>query len=599
MSKKDKDISGYISSNSYAVKMLASISKKRIIFTAIERIIFYSKWVFFSTFFLKGIITYLDEGKDFGFMLRMMGLCAGVLAILHILDSYTKEIIIPQTDAKIYKDLYMKIYTKARNVELRCYDDPDFYSKYTMCMKDTTKRITDSAYALCDILFGGVAAIVAFYAIVSIDVLLSLFLIFPMIGNFYFGKLVNAVYYGREVKNVKNERKAKYINRIMYMAEYAKEMRYSNVHSLMMDKYDDSVNGTVEVMRSLGKRGTIVMAIKNILTFPLPFEGIMIYAVYKTMKAEDMTLAELSIIYSTMAAVSWILIGMFNSITASMENALKIKMIRGFMEYKETIPEDTDGIIPDNVINSIEFKNVSFAYNEKDYAIKNVSFTIKGNSCLALVGHNGSGKSTLINLLLRLYDPTEGEILVNGVNIKSYNLRKYRELFGVAFQDYKVIAMSVQDNIKMGNELDGSTISQALSNAGLSEKIQSLDKKEDTMVTKEFDNNGVVFSEGQKQKLVVARAMAKGCPIKIFDEPSSALDPIAEYDLYNSILSQESEGIMIFISHRLSSVKDADYIFMLKNGELVEQGTHKELIAEDKAYAEIYKMQARNYLALE
>lgn len=589
----------FLKQNMYAFKLLCSISKKRVFFIAIERIIYYFKWLFFSTFFLKYIITCIEDNKKYSYMLKVVGVCCIIITIVELLSSYITSIVIPQTDAIIYKNLYTTIYKKARNVELQCYENPEFYSNYTMCMKDAANRVTSSVSTLLDMVIGGIASIAAFYAIISIDYLSGLFLIFPMIGNFYFGKLVNNVYYGREVGNIKNERRVQYINRVMYLADYAKEIRYSKIHGLMMEKFDESITDTVNVMKGFGTRGTIVMAIKNILTFPLPFEGIMIYAVYRTIVSKTMTLAELSIIYSTMAATSWILIGLFNSINTSMKNALNMSLMRKFLEYKEKVPEDSDGIIPDKIIHSIEFKNVSFGYKNDHMVLKNLNFSIIDNSCLALVGHNGSGKSTLIKLLLRLYDPTEGEILVNGIDIRKYNLREYRNLFSVAFQDYQVMAMSIKENIMMGNEIDDSIISKVLHDVELTDKVNSLAKKENSIMTREFDSDGVVFSGGQKQKLVVARALATNSPVKIFDEPSSALDPIAEYDLYNNILANKSEGIMIFISHRLSSVKDADTIFMFDKGELIEKGTHEELIKQNKSYAQIYRMQAHNYLAIE
>lgn len=312
-----------------------------------------------------------------------------------------------------------------------------------------------------------------------------------------------------------------------------------------------------------------------------------------------MGLAELAIMFTAMSTSSWILIGMFNGISEAMKNGQFLEYFRTFMEYEETIPENQDGIIPEPKVTSIEFKNVCFEYKDDKPVINKLSFKIEGDKVCALVGHNGAGKSTIIKLLFRLYDPTSGEILVNGVNIKEYNLKVYRNLFSAAFQDYKVMAMSVKDNVIMGADLDNpeQTAERALKCAGVWDKVSSLPKGMNTIMTREFDNEGAVLSGGEQQKIVVARAFAQNASVKVFDEPSSALDPIAEYDLYKGIMSESSGHMTLFISHRLSSVKDADVVFMLENGTVIEQGSHKELMTENGRYCEMFTKQAQNYLA--
>lgn len=265
------------------------------------------------------------------------------------------------------------------------------------------------------------------------------------------------------------------------------------------------------------------------------------------------------------------------------------------------IPENQDGLMPGDTIESIEFQNVTFHYKEEIPLIRNLSFRIEGKEKVALVGHNGTGKTTLIKLILRLYDPVEGTIFVNGVDIKKYNLKAYRRLFSVAFQDYKIFAMSVKDNICMGRHIQNEdlVIEKALERVGMKERINGLVNYLDTNLTKEFDKDGEVMSGGEYQKLVVARAFTKDGSIKIFDEPSSALDPIAEHDLYKNIMKEGGDNVMIFISHRLSSVRDADKVFVMEQGEIVERGTHRELMDLGGTYSDLYMKQAKNYMAVE
>ena len=187
------------------------------------------------------------------------------------------------------------------------------------------------------------------------------------------------------------------------------------------------------------------------------------------------------------------------------------------------------------------------------------------------------------------------------MNIKEYNLKEYRKLFSAAFQDYKVMAMSVKDNVLMGGSFDNpdNVAEYALKCAGVWEKVQSLSAGMDTIMTKEFDKDGAVLSGGEQQKIVVARAFAQKASVKVFDEPSSALDPIAEYELYKGIMNESKGHITLFISHRLSSVKDADMVFMLENGKVIEQGSHQELMRTKGKYCEMFIKQAQNYLANE
>ena len=597
--KNKKSKARVFANNSYAVKTVWEISKKRVIHTALYSIVGYVEWIFMSVFFLRYVIHAIETGASFEKALFFIGICFVVFSLFAMYGSYMNSVLIPYTNTKIYRELYKRLFAKARNVELRCFEDADFYNKYTMALDGAADKMTKSVNFFFDVIFGVVAAAVAFSSMFFIDPYSVLFVISPIIGNFVFGGLMNKIWGGRYTDNVKNNRRAEYVNRVMHLAEYAKEIRFSNIHDLMMNRYNESVKGNQAVADKYAKKAIVYTWAQNVTTFALVFEGIMIYAAYRTIISQTMGLAELAIMFTAMSTSSWILIGMFNDITEALKNGEFLEYFRTFMEYKEKISENQDGIIPDTKVHSIEFRDVSFEYKENEPVINHLSFKIEGDKVCALVGHNGAGKSTIIKLLFRLYDPTSGEILVNGINIKEYNLKAYRKLFSAAFQDYKVMAMSVKDNVLMGEEFENpeETAEHALQCSGVWEKIQSLPKGMDTIMTKEFDNEGALLSGGEQQKIVVARAFAKKASVKVFDEPSSALDPIAEYELYKGIMDESKGHITLFISHRLSSVKDADMVFMLENGTIIEEGTHKELMSKNGQYCEMFTKQAQNYLA--
>ncbi len=598
MKEKNENKIRIFANNAYAVKTVWKISKSRVIHTAINSAAGYAEWIFMSIFFLRYVIGAIENEAPVEKILFFIGICFAVFLLLAMYQSYITAAVNPFTDNKIYRSLYRNIYAKARNVELRCFEDADFYNRYTMALDGASQKMTASVDKFFSIIFGFAAAVAAFWSMFSIDPYSVLFVISPIIGNFVFGSLMNKIWGGRYVDTVKNNRIAEYVNRVMHLAEYAKEIRYSSIHELMMKRYNEAMDRNVKVADKYSRKAIVYTWAQNVTTFALVFEGIMIYAAYRTIISQTMGLAELAIMFTAMSTSSWILIGMFNDLGEVMKNGQFLEYFRTFMEYEEKISENQDGISPAR-IRSIEFKNVCFEYKENEPVINNLSFKIEGDRVCALVGHNGAGKSTIIKLLFRLYDPTSGEIRVNGINIKEYNLKAYRKQFSAAFQDYKVMAMSVKDNVLMGEKFDNpdKTAERALKCAGVWDKVAGLSNGMDTIMTREFDKDGVVLSGGEQQKIVVARAFAQNASVKVFDEPSSALDPIAEYDLYKGIMNESKGHITLFISHRLSSVKDADEVFMLENGTVIEQGTHRQLMDMGGKYCEMFTKQAQNYLA--
>lgn len=598
--KKKKDNVNYVKNIIYAVKTLWMCCKKRVIHIAIQQFLKYFEELFYQVFFLWFVVGSIVNGSRFEMILQLIMICGVIFSIIALYYSYVRTSIIPKTNIKIYAKIYEKLLIKARNVELGCYEQSSFYSKYTMAIDGAVERIIQTTTSFFDIVFGGLASFVAFTAIVLIDPYAGVFVVFPMIGNFVFGKLMNKIYYGRYVDNIKNQRVTNYVNRIMCLADYAKEIRLSNIHNLLIKKYRDSIKSTINTMNKYGNDATSYIWLKNVFSFPIVFEGIMLYAAHRTMVVGSMNLASMAIIFGTMSTTSWILIGLFNTIAESMKNVLSVEYLKEFLNYRETIPENQDGLIPSSNIRSIEFRNVSFSYEKDKPLIQNLSFIIYEDTCVAFVGRNGAGKSTLIKLLLRLYDPISGEILVNGINIKKYNLMAYRELFGVAFQDYKIFATSLKENIMMGRKVEDEDdiVKESLESVGLLRKINTFEKGINTNLTKEFDSAGEVLSGGENQKVIVARTIAKGAKINIYDEPSSALDPIAEYELYKSIMSGSRNSIILFVTHRLSSVKYADIVYLLDNGKIIEKGTHNSLIKRKGVYADMYTKQAKNYLAI-
>ncbi len=272
---------------------------------------------------------------------------------------------------------------------------------------------------------------------------------------------------------------------------------------------------------------------------------------------------------------------------------------RHFLEMSK--PDSTacyDKSITENDLNggAIEFENVSFKYpGTENYVLKDVSLRIEQGEKLSIVGYNGAGKSTFIKLICRLYAPTKGRITLGGFDIQTIDYQMYRKMLGVVFQDFQLFAFSVKENILLGMEPDDERLNWAIEKSGLSEKVSSLEKGLETSISKEFDENGIEFSGGEGQKLACARAYYRNAPIVILDEPTAALDPIAEsklYERFNSIMEYKTA---IYISHRLASVKFCDKVAVFEDGHIIEYGTHDELMSQSGTYFNMFTTQAKYY----
>lgn len=594
--KNSKLLSNFI----YALKQCSAISKERIIGTVIVCAIGHFMSMFINVFWLRKIIQLAFDEKPVAEIYAHIAFGVLIFFVLGNIGTYIREVVNPLCNIKIYEGIYRKIYDKAKNVELRCYEDADFYNSYTKAVEDADKNITELVEFVTASIIGLITAAIIFWQMFEIAPLSVLFVIFPMIGNFLLGNLMNRLEFKLYQDNVSNSKVYNYINRVMYLKDYAKEIRLSGVFHLLQKQYDDAVERNRDLVKGYGMKMSVTNFFQWLFTFPIVFEGVLLYVVYENLVTHTISFANLSIMTIIMNSAVWSLIGVFRNTVNGMKRALLVDNLRTFLEYEEKLPEDQEGLTPSATFESLAFENVCFTYGEKEN-IHNLSFRITAGEKVAFVGHNGAGKSTIIKLMLRLYDPTKGHIYYNGIDIRSYNLKEYRRLFATAFQDVEMFGMSIRDNVLLGRTYDNpdEKILYALKKAGIYEKIKTLPGGLDAQLTREFDEQGVVLSGGENQKLSVARAFLSNAPIKVYDEPSSALDPVAEYELYKSLMADSKGHTLVLISHRLSSVKNVDKIFVFEKGRLIEQGTHRELMQNEKRYAMMYKLQAKNYLAEE
>lgn len=377
----------------------------------------------------------------------------------------------------------------------------------------------------------------------------------------------------------------------------AKDIRMFGLKDWLCDKYRELAKVRCDAQRKnekLWRNAGFVGA----ATWLVSQAGVYAYLIYQVIQG-NVTIGDFTMYTASFATffnfINELLTHAGNLLACSRE----VDDFRSFLDFGEG--DEEDGGIPVPKLDSYEFtfKNVSFRYPKAEaYALKNLNLTVKAGERLAVVGLNGAGKSTFIKLLLRLYEPTEGEILLNGVNVKDYNRHDYYQVFAPVFQNVELFAFPLAENISMQapDETDAKKAEECLQAAGLKEKLETLPKGVKTEVLKVIYDDGVDFSGGEKQKIALARALYKDAPVVVLDEPTAALDAVAESRLYEDFDKLIGGKTAVYISHRLSSTQFCNHVAMFSGGEMVEYGTHKSLLEQDGEYAKMFRIQAQYYM---
>lgn len=390
-------------------------------------------------------------------------------------------------------------------------------------------------------------------------------------------------------------RKIDYMERTTQDFDYAKDIRLFHMknwlsgkqHAVFMEKQEKIIYS-----RNLWIYNSEFAHFMSMLSTAAVY-GILIFNVID----RNMSIGNFTLYLGLSTAFTSALTDFFNSLGNFKDHSMQVDDFRSFMDLKEE--EEGEVLqIPHADRYTFTFKNVSFRYQgAEEYALKNLNLTLKAGERLAVVGLNGAGKTTFIKLLLRLYDVTEGEILLNGINIKRFKRNEYYKLFAPVFQNVEIFAFPLSENVSMKRpeETDRALSMECLLKAGMEEKLNSLAGGVDTQLLKVLHEDGVDLSGGEKQKLALARALYKNAPVIVLDEPTAALDALAEYNLYKSFDELIGDKSAVYISHRLSSTRFCDHIAMFKEGEMVEYGKHEELLMKKGAYAEMFEIQAQYY----
>ena len=594
--------------NLYILKMVWEISPARVLLTMLQSLLDFGFWVFGTVVFMQFLFGAVEFGRSFSEVVIFLSIFMLASMLGRAFDSWFTHRYCIINDQLLYRHLNKKLFDKASNVDIACYENTEFYNSYTKAAAEIFQRGVSVVRNLSQVFSAALASIFVLYTMFQINAWVGLFGLAPTIANMTLGRLAGKAYYERDMENVPHRRRQDYVNRVIYLQRYAKEIRLTGIFSVLGRTYNDAMGGIIKVSEKYWKKLAAYNSLKSTICFPLFFEGIWLFAAFLAMVQKSIEITDFVVLVNAAVSGTWMVISFVDALNETYKNALYADNLITFINYKPKIPEDAGGIPVPETIDHVELRNVCFHYegSEKN-ALTNISFTLRRGELISLVGHNGSGKSTLVKLIMRLYDPTEGQILMNGVDIREYAVRDYRSLIGSTFQDFQIFSTSIQNNVIMGNRIakgDPEQIARAsLEKSGIIEKIDSIPGGMQATLTREFDDAGVNLSGGEAQKVAIARSFAKQCPILLLDEPSSALDPIAEYQMYKNYIALCKEStdngggkISLFITHRLSTAVLSDRIVHLEHGEITEVGTHAELMLANASYAEVFRKQAENYL---
>lgn len=552
------------------------------------------------TFGLNYVLECAEFGRPFKDAAIFLGCLLAFVVLGLLFNAYLYQKIQMKSQPKIKQAIKEMMFRKAKEIDLACYDDPEFYNDYVLSVSEAENQV-DRMFGVLWSLFTGITSVTlsgAFF--IGNDPVSFIFVAVSFAASLLSGKALNKLNF--KIRNEKNpyERKLGYVNRVFYLNDYAKEIRLNTeVSELLLKDFDETNDKSLEIDKRNAHRRFGLQFAKDYLCNNFLIDVIyMIYLVYSAAVLHRISYSNVAVMRGTANRMKNNMRRFSDTYPKMQEISLYVEKMQSFLSIEPKIISSENRSLPENPA-EIELKSVSFGYNKKDvYILKNISMKIDLYSKIAIVGYNGAGKTTLIKLIMRLYDPNEGEILLDGVNIKKYDVEEYRRKIGTVFQDFKIFAATVKENVLLDFAENGSDdkVRTAIEKSGFSERLETLPGGLNSNLTTEFEEDGVNLSGGEGQKLAVARVFYKDANLIILDEPSSALDPIAEYHLNHSMLTAAENKSVVFISHRLSTTRIADRIYMLENGRIIEEGSHFELLDRGGKYAEMWKVQAGQYI---
>ena len=624
--------------------------------------IYCSVQVFFEfTLTLKVLLDLITKKAEYKDAVAWLLLMLVLVLVKLAWAAWMENVTMPRAQEILHKKLRMELYEKAAGLDLEQYDDPQYYNEFVWSLNEAAGRMDAILKDYGNFLSQAASMLVNGAFFVALDAFGLVFILMSLAVTLVMKSYSARVEFARDAQLKPIERKRSYFNRIFYLNDYAKEIRLNPVADRLKEEFSETNGKVYPVVKKYGKKNILAEFIGDYCSNDILMNTVYLgYLVYQTVVRRVLAYGSTMALFNASSSLKYSLRNLALMLPKLEQHGLYVEKIRTFLAFESRMP-DGGKKLEEGAFQELSVENVSFAYGNDSDTLHDISLSIKAGEKIAIVGYNGAGKSTLIKLLLRLYDVRQGTIRLNGQDIKEYSKNNYRSLFATVFQDYKLFAAAIADNVRMdvapgkpdgvgqvgalgmsgasnrveaagkteasdrieasggieasdrietsdkieasdrieasdkSEALDKKEIEQALEQSGFAERLASLPGGIQTPLTREFDAEGVNLSGGEAQKVAIARTFYKYCPIIILDEPSSALDPISEYQLNQAMLEAAKDKTVIFISHRLSSTVMADRIYMLEQGRIIEKGSHKELMELDGAYAHMFRIQAEKY----
>lgn len=592
---KIKTTHSTISNIFYMLKTMFKISPVLVVGEILQHIFSTLPGKLVSVIGLKFVIDEVQSGGDSKKILFGIVLMVGILVFGEISTSVFFEFFVHREREKLDYGIQTMFYKKATELDLNKYDDPTYYSDFILAIESSS----DSLKYILSLVKGYIGEIVSFVAIagvvLTIDPICLLIVVLFVVVFIPMGRYTGNLQMKRREEVTEKHRKGDYFARVFYLPDYAGEIRTSGIFPLLRKRFNESADEVVNTQKKYVGKLDKLFYIQDIGIRAIGFVLVLgLYIGYQTIVTGNMSAGDFVATFNGALLIGGsILYLTVYGLRNFTEQSKMIEKCRAFLAEKENI---TDGahIAECGEPEKISVENITFSYEGNDKnSLDGISFKISPYEKVALVGYNGAGKTTLTNLLLRLYDVKDGSIKIGGRDIREETVASHRDRFAAVFQDFQIFSASVGENVALSKTYDEERVWKALKAVGFDKELPN---GLETILLREFDEDGLMLSGGEQQKIAIARAFYKECPYVILDEPSANLDPVSEYELNHAMMTGAADKTVIFISHRLSTTRHADRIFMMEKGKIIESGSHEELMNLNGKYAEMFNLQAEKYV---
>ena len=583
---------GMIRNNIYIIKRAAQYDWRHILTLFLIRLVNAVFNVWFSVILSIRILERLIAGTSFSELAKFVFLALGAILMQMTIGGIYNMYFGKIREQKMMKQLQLDLYKKVAKVDLKEYQDDQFYDKVTRAITEARERFTSAVSDYVDFACKIVSIILITIFLGTLEWSMFIYVLVPVLVNYLLEKKTKELFFKRNQSTTNIKRRANYCYRISYLPEYTKDNKLYGVYEFLTGRYKGLKEEELEHELYYNKRIYAADFIRELIQLFFITIAPACIVLYQVTKGQ-LQIPEIAALMAGISLLHFNINSVISFLPIFKENGLFVENYKVLMEYQKGMEDGDQGI---DSFEELELKKVSFGYVQGQSVLKDIELKLRRGEKIAIVGRNGSGKSTLLKILMRLYDPDTGELQMNGRDIREYRSKPYREVFGVVFQDSRLYAFSLKENLCLTKK-EGRTdmeLQEVLQQVGLWDKVSSHLLGIDAEVGNEF-SEGINFSGGERQKLAIARALVQKGEIMVFDEALAALDPEAEHEINQMLFEVFANKTMIVVSHRLSTVMNADRIYYLDDGQIKEYGTHQELMEQKGGYHFLFQLQASQY----